>query len=396
MTAYRRSSYCFALFIDRAKVDVSAFLHSTIRVERQAETIGISLLTGRTRSLDASSLALLQSLDAGNWIPCDRLDHLAVIDETDLNGLVNDGFLLSDASDPAATDMRNRDQALRRVHWSPYQALAYVMSRWTSNERLDTPDDELPDALDSYEELVRAYGAPPGHFHELDHCARLPLAEPDAPDEMIQALLARRTGRGFVTTRALPATVFSTLLRYAFGCFDRLEVTGNYTVLRKTSPSGGALHPIEAYPLVLNVEGLSTGIYHYRVEHHDLELLEALEPDQARDQATQMLAGQYYFSSACVVIFLTARFERNFWKYRSDHKALGVVQMDAAHLSQTFQILGHTLGLRTFVTGAIIDELTDSFLRLPYLEEGTLLAIGCGYPSDAGVPGGIPFDGEIG
>ncbi|MDF5808502.1 hypothetical protein P4123_14470 [Pseudomonas aeruginosa] len=43
--------------------------------------------------------------------------------------------------------------------------------------------------------------------------------------------------------------------------------------VRKTSPSGGSLHPVEVYPIVLNVDGIERGIYHYSVRRHGLERL---------------------------------------------------------------------------------------------------------------------------
>ena len=44
----------------------------------------------------------------------------------------------------------------------------------------------------------------------------------------------------------------------------------NYATLR-TVPSAGSRHPFECYPLILNVEGLEPGLYHYLPMEHRLE-----------------------------------------------------------------------------------------------------------------------------
>lgn len=50
----------------------------------------------------------------------------------------------------------------------------------------------------------------------------------------------------------------------------------NYATLR-TVPSAGSRHPFECYPLILNVEGLEPGLYHYLPMEHRLEFLKAAD-----------------------------------------------------------------------------------------------------------------------
>ena len=45
----------------------------------------------------------------------------------------------------------------------------------------------------------------------------------------------------------------------------------NYATLR-TVPSAGSRHPFECYPLILHVEGLEPGLYHYLPMEHRLLL----------------------------------------------------------------------------------------------------------------------------
>ena len=75
---------------------------------------------------------------------------------------------------------------------------------------------------------------------------------------------------------------------------------------------------------------------------------------------------------------LTARFARNHWKYRSHRKAYAGILMDAAHLSQTLQLVSTELGLGAFVTLAINARDIDDRLGLDGVAEGAVAMVGCG------------------
>jgi SagB-type dehydrogenase family enzyme len=147
------------------------------------------------------------------------------------------------------------------------------------------------------------------------------------------------------------------------------------------------LHPIEAYPLVTNVEGLEAGLYHYDAERHALELLERLEPDAAVAVATQFVCGQTYFGSAHVLLLLSARFKRSHWKYGGHPKAYASVLLDAGHLSQTLYLVATELGLGAFVTTVINNAEIDERLGVNGIDEGAVAVCGLGVSG-----GSSPFD----
>ena len=156
-------------------------------------------------------------------------------------------------------------------------------------------------------------------------------------------------------------------------------------VLKKTSASGGSLHPIEVYPLVRAVEGIEPGLYHYSVEQHGLEPIERLDAVEVEALARSFLGGQWYFSSAQVLFVMAARFDRSFWKYRDHDKAYSAILLDAGHLSQTLYLVCAELGLGAFVAGAVNDAAIDERLGLDSLAEGTLVVSGCGRPAPSGL-----------
>ena len=68
--------------------------------------------------------------------------------------------------------------------------------------------------------------------------------------------------------------------------------------LKRTSPSGGGLHPVEAYPLIRNVEGIKPGLYHYDARDHALERIARPHRRRSGAAATDFVCGQTYSSSA--------------------------------------------------------------------------------------------------
>ena len=186
----------------------------------------------------------------------------------------------------------------------------------------------------------------------------------------------------------MPATAdeLSTILHQVFGCHGHAPVVDDVMAIKRTSPSGGSLHPIECYPLVLRVAGVEPGLYHYRAREHALQLLEPLALDEGEQLAERFTAGQRYFASAAALFVLTARFYRSFWKYRKHDRAYAVLLMDAGHLSQTHYLVCEELGLGAFVTAAVNGADIEERLNLEPFVEGALAVTGCGRRLPAGSP----------
>ena len=168
------------------------------------------------------------------------------------------------------------------------------------------------------------------------------------------------------------------MLLYVFGCHGYAHTAAGVDCIKRTSPSGGGLHPIEAYPIVSNVDGVDPGVYHYNVGDHSLELLSRLQAEEARELATTFMCGQSYFGTAAVSFVMTARFYRNHWKYRRHQKAYAGILMDAAHLSQTLYLVGADLDLGAYVTIAINSHEIEASLGLDGVGEGVMAISGCG------------------
>jgi SagB-type dehydrogenase family enzyme len=199
----------------------------------------------------------------------------------------------------------------------------------------------------------------------------LPAARVDG--EFTRVLTARRTWRRFAPGKVSLAEL-ATLLGLTWGVREWVTVPplGRFAV--KTSPSGGALHPIEAYVVARDVGGISPGIYHYDATNHRLELLRR---GMTRDQMSDYVMGQRWFSEAAAFVFMTGVFTRTQWKYRYP-RAYRVVLAETGHLCQTFCLVATWLGLAPFCTMAMADSKIDRDLGIDGVTEGVLYVAGVG------------------
>jgi len=152
-------------------------------------------------------------------------------------------------------------------------------------------------------------------------------------------------------------------------------------MMRRTSPSGGARHPIEAYLAVLDVPGLPCGWYHIAVAPPTLELLREETTPEAELRALFPLSyGRVPMNVKCILM-LTSMFERNMYRYR-EPRTFRTVHMDAGHLAATVQMSAGALGIKTHVAYPDTDELIERKLGLEGLKEGFMLSISFGVRSN--------------
>jgi SagB-type dehydrogenase family enzyme len=186
-------------------------------------------------------------------------------------------------------------------------------------------------------------------------------------------LLGRRTWRGF-GRRAISRKHLGALLHLTFGAQMSGTAASGAEVLFKTSPSGGARHPIEAYVMVLHAAGIKPGIYHYAPRTGRLHIVRR---GATRAEAVDYLAGQTWFGGAAAIVFMTAVLPRVWWRY--DHpRAYRAVLLEAGHVCQTFCLAATWLGLAPFCTMALEDSRIERELGVDGVEEVLVYAAGVG------------------
>ena len=247
---------------------------------------------------------------------------------------------------------------------------------------LSTKDLQFePDPAKQFRELLKLAKSKPiplpvKHYRGAK---RIPLPPATTESEFARVLLQRRTWRKFSAV-PMPLASLANLLRLTWGVQRWVTLPGIGSVAAKTSPSGGAMHPVEAYVAALNVDGLRVGFYHYNSAYHRLELLRRGATSR---EIVQLLANQEWYGSAGFVVFLTGVFGRTRWKY--DYaRAYRAVLIEAGHLCQTFCLTATSLGLAPFCTMAFADSKIEKILGLDGISESALYVAGAGMPPKAG------------
>lgn len=135
----------------------------------------------------------------------------------------------------------------------------------------------------------------------------------------------------------------------------------------RTAPSAGALYPIETYLSVQNVTGTETGIYHYSIADHALELLQSgdFSVEVARAALDQQMC-----ITASVVFIWTAIFQRSRWKYKQ--RAYRYIYLDAGHIAQNLALAATTLDLASCHIAAIYDDDANQIIDVDGTEESTV------------------------
>lgn len=338
--------------------------------KRERSWVALVPHLGTEEVVDATDREVLGGLSPEQWV-----DEEAVPDHwrPALGKLINQGLVLSDASAHVAN--RARDEALRRSHWHPLSALVHGLTRWTGVDAVEAMHSTGTETADKLRDVLGA--PPPERAPRADIVSRTPLPVTDRNG--FDGLLGRRTTcRNFDLSRALPLPLLAQLLHRVFAAQAVVQVTDDTVFLKKSSPSGGGLHPVDAYVLVRDVAGLDSGLYYYDPVAHSLGRL----PDPSLPLERLLLdavAGQQWFADAHAMAIMAPRYVRNFWKYRQHAKAYRAVLLEAGHLSQTLYLSATEAGLAAYVTCAINESCLDEALGLDPMNEGVLAVCGFGW-----------------
>ena len=163
-----------------------------------------------------------------------------------------------------------------------------------------------------------------------------------------EAILKRRSHRDFFE-KELNIGEISQLLWAAQG------VSGQtFDSLLRTTPSAGALYPIELYILSLH------GLFHYIPDGHKLEILGS---EDLRTKLAFSSMGQLSVQNAAIDIVICGIADRITGKYGG--KGIVFMHMEAGHIAQNIHLQAFALGLSSVPVGAFNDEEIDKILRLP-------------------------------
>jgi SagB-type dehydrogenase family enzyme len=182
-----------------------------------------------------------------------------------------------------------------------------------------------------------------------------------------EVLARRRTGR-IPGTRAITLEELGALLHVAARVQDIREDSAQpCAVSLRPSPSGGALHSLEIYPLVLQCTGLAPGAWRYDPAEHRLESIaanEALLDTYLKSNPHPLIQGA---GPPHVRLVITSRILRNSWKY--EKIAYRLVLQDLGCLYQTLSLTATALGLASCILGTVDARRLGAIMKLEPLVE---------------------------
>lgn len=170
----------------------------------------------------------------------------------------------------------------------------------------------------------------------------LPTPHHDGSISLEKALMLRRSIRQF-SAESLKLNDVAQVLWASQG------ITGSGD--RRTSPSAGALYPLEIYLVSGNISGLEAGIYRYQPVGHTLA---RISEGDMRITLAQASLRQNAIAKAPATIAILAVFERTTIKYgeRGDR----YVHLEAGHTAQNVCLQAVALSLGSVVIGAFNDR----------------------------------------
>ena len=183
------------------------------------------------------------------------------------------------------------------------------------------------------------------------------------------ALVSRRSRRTYAD-QPLSVEELATLLGASYGVTDRLA--GTPQALRST-PSGGALYPLEIYVACRRVEGVAAALHHYDPLRHGLE---ELRPLAGEDELAALTPYEELVTGCAALVVVTGMLWRSRFKYGA--RAYRFTLMEAGHLAQTFLLAVEALGLASTPVGGFFDRRVDAFVGADGIHETGLYLLPVG------------------
>ena len=184
---------------------------------------------------------------------------------------------------------------------------------------------------------------------------RLPEPRSDGNTSVEQALQTRRSVRSYKDA-PLDLAEISQLVWSAQGITSARGF--------RTSPSAGALYPLELYVVAGRVKDLPSAIYRYKPRQH--ALVQIISGDK-RSGLSRAALRQGAIKRAPAVLLFSAVYERTTGKY--GQRGIRYVHMEVGHAAQNVCLQAQALGLQTVVIGAFRDTEVKDLAHLPENEQ---------------------------
>lgn len=212
----------------------------------------------------------------------------------------------------------------------------------------------------SYEDVTKI------HYKEYPRFKRIPLPKKFSKDSSLERTLEKRKSERNYSKKKLNLSQISKLLFYSFG-ITRFDKNGNFDSAKRTYPSAGARYPLEVYLVIFNSE-IQSGIYHYEVKSHSLELLK--EGDFTKEILDSTTQVNKWLENCSMIILISAVFDRTQIKY--EERGYRFILIEAGEVCQNVSLMATALGLGSCAIGGFLDNNLNNLLGLDSKEESLM------------------------
>lgn len=181
------------------------------------------------------------------------------------------------------------------------------------------------------------------------------------------AIENRRSSRDFKLTPVAEEEL-GTVLMYG-NATQLIDDNGVRRPWRPVAHTGG-LGSVQVYPIVLQVENIDPGIYHFHPGTHELE---SIHPGNFREWMMRHVVVQSEYQNAAVALVLTSAVGTLQRKYGPRGYRLGC--LDVGHVSQNIYLVCSALGLKVCATNGFIDPELIHALNLEDAQEAPFLVL---------------------
>lgn len=202
---------------------------------------------------------------------------------------------------------------------------------------------------------------------------RLPKVDlednPPVGKDFFELIKKRRSRRDF-KKNSVSKTELSLILKYSCGIKGEAHEGHHH----RAQPSGGALFPIEVYPIIFRSGAdLKSGLYHYNVKDHKLDVL--WDREFSEKDIKELFTYEWVKDSGLTLV-MTAVFWRSQQKY--GQRGYRNILLEAGHIGQNVYLVSEALGLKCCAFSGTFDDNLEKLIDIDGITESVVYALAVG------------------
>jgi len=198
----------------------------------------------------------------------------------------------------------------------------------------------------------------------------------DPKKDFHDIIINRRSHREF-SPEPISLENLSHLLYYSNGITEIKTFEDRTTWQLRTTPSGGALYPIEIYCAIQNVQGIDSGIYFFNPIENCIYQLQKISNENIKKTLTDSMPGLAdTYNNSAVTIMLTSFMPRIRFKYKE--RAYRFALMEIGHIAQNLILSAEYEMLGAICIGGFMDNILNDLIKADGVDRSVQYCVAIG------------------